>query len=104
MAGDEFWKSWLVFWFLAGPILLSCISFVFGLYLSRRHLNSMMNNLKSSRFIYLWGEGLRRQEWFGRLAVLTQVAGIVLMPRIHFRYGEVNEAEIKNSLTTLNGC
>jgi hypothetical protein len=55
----------------------------------------MMDNLKSSRFIYIWGEGLRRQGWFGRIAVLTQVAGIVLMPRIHIRYGEVSEAEIK---------
>lgn len=56
----------------------------------------MMDSLKSSRFISLWGEGLQRQGWLGRIVVLTQVASIVLMSRIHIRYGEVNEADIKN--------
>lgn len=55
MIPEEFWKSWLAFWFMAGPTLLGFSSFLFCLYLSRRHLNAMMQALNNSRYIHLWG-------------------------------------------------
>jgi hypothetical protein len=61
MIMEEFWKSWLAFWLLAGPILLGFVSTAYSLYLSHRHLDAMMGALKNSRYISLWGPSLRNR-------------------------------------------
>ncbi|MNY27500.1 hypothetical protein D3C86_1614110 [compost metagenome] len=94
--GEDFWKSWLAFWFLAGPILLAIASTAFSLYLSRHHLDAMMEALKNSRYIYIWGAGLRKQGWFGRLLLIAKIAGMVTMPRASIRIGELDPEDIKN--------
>ncbi|WP_228761536.1 hypothetical protein [Pseudomonas sp. MPC6] len=72
------------------------MSFAFSLYLSRRHLDAMMEALKTSRYLYVWGSGLRGQGWFGGVVLVTKIAGIVVMPGMYIRHGEVDPVEIKN--------
>jgi hypothetical protein len=96
MTAEEFWKSWLAFWLLAGPILLAFISIVFNLYLSRRHLDAMMEAMKNSRYMYIWGAAWRRQGWFGRFVLINKIAGMVVWPKAYIRYGEVSYIDIEN--------
>ncbi len=96
MTAEEFWRSWLAFWLLAGPILLACVSIIFNLYLSRRHLDAMMEAMKNSRYMYIWGTAWRRQGWFGGFVLINKIAGMVVWPKAYIRYGEVAYMDIEN--------
>ncbi|WP_434573110.1 hypothetical protein [Pseudomonas sp. Z3-6] len=96
MIPEAFWKSWLAFWLMAGPLLLSFLGLVFNLYLSRRHLDVMMEALKNSRYIYLWGPAWRGRGWFGGVVLLSKIAGIVVWSKAHIRSGDADPVDIKN--------
>jgi hypothetical protein len=93
---EGFWSSWFAFALLAGPILLAFMSIAFSLYLSRRHLDAMLEALKSSRYIAVWAAGLRGHGWFGRFMLEAQVRGMVMWPGPGIRAGEVTADEIRN--------
>ena len=96
MIAAEFWRSWLAFWIMVSPALLALIGFVFSLYLSHRHLDAMMEALKSSRYIYLWGPAWRSRGWFGGCVLIISIAGMVVFPTAYIRMGDVNPADIEN--------
>jgi hypothetical protein len=96
MTTEEFWKSWLAFWLLAGPFLLGLVGIAYSLYLSRRHLDAMMEALKNSRYIYLWGPNLRNQGWIGSVLGIAKIAGMVMMPRASIRIGELDPVDLEN--------
>ena len=96
MIEGEFWKSWLAFWFMTGPTLLGFSSFLFCLYLSRRHLNAMMQALNNSRYIHLWGTAWRRRGWVGGIILIVKIAGMVVFPRAHILNGNVDPTDIGN--------
>ncbi|NQD94895.1 hypothetical protein HP532_19795 [Pseudomonas sp. CrR25] len=79
-----------------GPILLAFGSIAFSLYLSRRHLDAMLEALKGSRHIAVWAPGLLHQGWFGRFMLTAKVSGIVTWPGPLIRAGEVDPEEIRN--------
>lgn len=51
MTAEDFWKSWLAFWFVSGPILLGVMGLAFSQYLTHRHLDAIKEALKNSRYI-----------------------------------------------------
>lgn len=55
-----------------------------------------MEALKNSRYIYVWGPGLRNQGWFGCVVLVIKIAGMVMMPRASIRIGEVDPVDIQN--------
>jgi hypothetical protein len=79
-----------------GPILLAFMSIAFSLYLSRRHLDAMLEALKNSRYIAVWAAGLRGHGWFGRFMLEAQIRGMVMWPGPGIRAGEVTADEIRN--------
>lgn len=89
------WPVWAVLIFNGGPILLGFVSFAYALYLGR-HLDAMMEALKNSRYIYIWGPGLRNQGWFGCFLLVTKITGMVMMPRASIRIGELDPVDIEN--------
>ena len=93
---EDFWSSWFAFALLAGPILLCLVSLAFSLYLSRRHLDAMLEALKGSRYIAFWAAGLRERGWFGRFMLAAQIRGMVMWPGPGIRAGEVTADEIRN--------
>ncbi|MCX2898766.1 hypothetical protein [Pseudomonas mandelii] len=93
---DEFSKSSLAIGLLITPMVLSIASFIFSIYLSRRHLDAIMEALITSRFLIVWGAGWGRQGWVGGIILITKVAGIFVMPTVHIRYGEVDAIEIRD--------
>ena len=93
---EEFWSSWFAFALLAGPILLAFMSIAFSLYLSRRHLDAMLEALKNSHYLAFWAAGLRDDDWFRRFTLAAQIRGMVMWPGALIRAGEVDPDEIRN--------
>ncbi|MEB2519510.1 hypothetical protein SOP85_29415 [Pseudomonas sp. YuFO20] len=89
------WPAWAVLIVNGGPILLGFMSFAYALYL-RRHLDAMMEALKNSRCINIWGPGLRNQGWFGGFLLVTKITGVVIMPKASIRIGELDPVDIEN--------
>ncbi|OXR33521.1 hypothetical protein PSUM_16035 [Pseudomonas umsongensis] len=89
------WPVWAALIFNGGPILLGFVSFAYALYLGR-HLDAMMEALKNSRCIYIWGPGLRKQGWFGCFLLVTKITGVVMMPKTSIRLGELDPVDIEN--------
>ncbi|WP_256668855.1 hypothetical protein [Pseudomonas sp. C2B4] len=87
--------SWLAFLLLAGPVLLAIASIAFSLYLRHRHLDAMLEALKHSRYVHLWGPALGKHG-FGGLLLIAKIAGMVTMPRASIRIGELHPEDIKN--------
>lgn len=59
MTSIDTWSPWIAIIVAGGPILLGAVNTAYCLYLSHRHLDAMMESLKNSRFIYIWGPGWR---------------------------------------------
>ena len=90
------WPVWGLLILNGGPILLSFVGAVFGLYLSQRHLDAIKEALKNSRYIYLWGPSLGRRGVVWSLLEIGKIAGMVLWPRASVGIGEVDPVDIEN--------
>ncbi|WP_108219945.1 hypothetical protein [Pseudomonas sp. GV085] len=89
------WPVWAVIIVDGGPILLAMIAIAYSLYLGR-HLDAMMEALKNSRYICIWGPALRNQGWFGCIALVSKIAGMVVWSTAYIRIGDVDPVDIKN--------
>jgi len=96
MTSIDTWSPWIAVTVAGGPILLAAMNIAYCLYLSRRHLDAMMEALKNSRYIFIWGPGWRGQGWFGGFVLITKIAGMVVRPRAYIRLGDVNPIDIEN--------
>ncbi|PRA46507.1 hypothetical protein CQZ98_23625 [Pseudomonas sp. MYb115] len=94
------WPTWAVLACNGGPLLLGTLGIAYSLYLGR-HLDTMMEALKNSRHIYIWGPGLRNQGWLGCLMLVAKIASMVMMPRISIRMGDLDPNDEKNLPTHL---
>jgi hypothetical protein len=72
------------------------VNIAYGLYLSHRHLDAMMESLKNSRFIFIWGPGWRSQGWIGGFVLVSTIAGMVVWPKDYIRYDKVDAEDIEN--------
>lgn len=93
---EYFGSHWLAILFLGSPFVLICLSLGFTFYLSRRYLDAMIEALPNSRYLYLWGPGLRRSGWFGRFWLMNSIAQMVLCAPIHIRGGDIDPVDIQN--------
>ncbi|KEX93190.1 hypothetical protein [Pseudomonas putida] len=91
----DMWPTWVSITVVGGPFLLGVVGIAYSLYLGR-HLDVMMGALKNSRYIAIWGPGLRTQGWFGCLMLVAKIAGMVMMPNASIRSGELDPEDIKN--------
>jgi hypothetical protein len=89
------WSPWVAIIVAGSPILLAFFGIAYSLYLGR-HLDAMMEALKNSRFIYIWGPSLRKQGWFGCLALISRIAGMVVWSRASIRLGHLDPVDIQN--------
>ena len=102
MTAEEFWRSWLLFWLLAGPLLLAAVNFAYSLYLSRRHLGAIKEALKNSRYIYLWGPSLGKRGVIWSLLEMSKITQMIIMPRSSLIIGELDPSDLENCLPPLN--
>ena len=96
MTLEEFWDSSLSDWIVLAMIPLNLACLIFSLYLIRHHLDAMMEALKNSRFIYLWGPAWRSRGCFGGFVLLSKIAGMMLFPNAYIRIGDVDPVDVKN--------
>ena len=96
MTTEEFWKSWLAFGIVAGPILLTYVGAAFSLYLSHQHMEAIKEALKNSRYIHIWGPSLGRRGVIWSLLEIAKIAGMVLLPWASLRIGELDPTDLKN--------
>jgi hypothetical protein len=96
MTSIDTWSPWIALTVTGGPILVGILNIAYGLYLSHRHLDAMMQSLKNSRFIYSWGPGWRSQGWLGGFVLVSTIAGMVVWPKDYIRYGKVAFEDIEN--------
>ena len=95
MTAEEFWRSWLLFWLLAGPLLLAAVNFAYSLYLSRRHLGAIKEALKNSRYIYIWGPSLGKRGLIWSILEIAKITQMIMMPRASLIIGELDPADLE---------
>jgi len=88
------WSPWAAIIIVGGPFMLIVVTFAYSLYLSR-HLDAMLDSLKNSRHIVVWGMGLRNQGWLGRLMLVAKITGMVMWPGTGIRTGQMDPDDIK---------
>ncbi|MCL6704481.1 hypothetical protein [Pseudomonas sp. T1.Ur] len=96
MSGIDTWSPWIAIIVAGGPSLLGFLGFIFTLYLSHRHLDAMMEALKNSRYIYIWGPAWRSRGWIGGCVLVTSIAGMVVWPKASIQFGDVDPVDVKN--------
>ncbi len=96
MTTEEFWKSWLAFGIVAGPILLAAVNLAYSLYLSHSHLDAIKEALKSSRYIYIWGDSLGKRGLIWSLLEIAKITQMITMPRSSLVIGELDPVDLEN--------
>ena len=96
MTTEEFWRSWLAFWIVAGgPGLLTVAGLAFSLYLTHRHLDAIKEALKNSRYIYLWGPSLGKRGVIWSLLEMSKITQMIIMPRSSLIIGELDPGDLE---------
>lgn len=96
MTSIDTWSPWIAMKATGGPILLAAAGITFSLYLSRRHLDSIKEALKNSRFIYIWGTSLGKRGVIWSLLEISKIAGMVTLPKASIRIGELDPGDLEN--------
>jgi hypothetical protein len=96
MTSEEFWGSWLAFWLVAGPILLSYVSFFYSLYLSRCYLKRFVEALSGSRDIVISAAGLMQSGWLSRIMLVAKITFVVMWPGPRLRAGDLDPDDFRN--------
>ncbi|MFO2466004.1 hypothetical protein OOJ96_21800 [Pseudomonas sp. 15FMM2] len=96
MTVEEFWKSWLAIWFLAGPFLLTAVDLAYSFYLSHRHLDAIKEALKNSRYIYIWGTSLGKRGLIWSFLEIVKITQMIMMPRSSLVIGELDPVDLEN--------
>lgn len=90
------WPLWVAIVVTGGWALLAVVGLAFSLYLTHRHLDAIKVALKNSRYIYLWGPSLGKRGLIWSLLEMSKIAGMVTMPKVHIRLGDLNPADFEN--------
>lgn len=96
MTSIDTWPPWIAIIVAGGPILLSYVSFSYSLYLSRRHLDSLLAALKGSRHIVISAAGLLQRGWFGRILLVARITFMVMWPGPGLRAGDLDPEDIRS--------
>ena len=59
-------------------------------------MDAIKEALKNSRYIYLWGDSLGKRGLIWSLLEMSQIAGMILMPKLHIRHGKLDPVDFEN--------
>lgn len=90
------WSPWAAIIVVGGPILLCYVSFLYSLYLSRRHLGRFLQALNGSRQIVISSAGLAQSGWLSRLLLVAKITFMVMWPGPGLRAGDLDPDDIRN--------
>lgn len=96
MINIDSWNRWAVISFTGGPMILGIVNIAYTYYLRRCHLDDMLKALENSRYVYIWGESLKKQGLIGTGLVIAKIAQIVVWPKSSLKIGELNDMDLHN--------
>lgn len=96
MISIDTWSPWTAITVVGGPILLSYVSFFYSLYLSRCHMNRLLQALNRSRHIIISAAGMMQSGWFNRLLLVAKITFMVTWPSPGLRTGDLDPDDIRN--------
>ncbi|RFD33691.1 hypothetical protein CER19_02680 [Pseudomonas sp. GL93] len=96
MTSIDNWSPWVAIIVAGGWLVLGYAGLGLSLYLTHRHLNAIKEALKNSRYIYLWGDSLGKRGLIWSLLEMSQIAGMILMPKLHIRHGKLDPVDYEN--------
>ncbi|MBV4454311.1 MULTISPECIES: hypothetical protein [Pseudomonas] len=96
MTSIDTWPTWIAIIVMGGPTLLSAVGLSYSLYLTHRHLESIKQALKNSRYIYIWGDSLGKRGLIWSLLEMAKIAGMIVWPRASLINGELDPIDLKN--------
>ena len=96
MTSIDNWSPWVAIIVAGGWLVLGYAGLGLSLYLTHRHLDAIKEALKNSRYIYLWGDSLGKRGLIWSLLEMSQIAGMILMPKLHIRHGKLDPVDYEN--------
>ncbi|MBD8558235.1 hypothetical protein IFT91_06235 [Pseudomonas fluorescens] len=96
MTSIDNWSPWVAIIVAGGWLVLGYAGLGLSLYLTHRHLDAIKEALKNSRYIYLWGDSLGKRGLIWSLLEMSQIAGMILMPKLHIRHGKLDPVDFEN--------
>ena len=96
MTSIDTWSPWVAIIVVGGPILLSYVSFFYSLYLSRCHLERLVEALSGSRDIVISAAGLMQGGWLSRMMLVAKITFVVMWPGPRLRAGDLDPDDFRN--------
>jgi hypothetical protein len=96
MISIDTWSPWVAIIVAGGWLVPGYAGLGLSLYLTHRHLDAIKEALKNSRYIYLWGDCLGKRGLIWSLLEMSQIAGMILMPKVHIRHGKLDPVDFEN--------
>lgn len=96
MTGIHSWPAWWVIAFASGPMLMTCLHFLYSVHTYHRHLPAILDALRSSRYVYTKGRALRNQRWLGAYGAMAKLSGMVLIPKPLIRVADLDSGDIES--------
>lgn len=96
MITDDFWNSWPAFWFMAGPFVVIASNLAYSLYLHHCYQDALLEALKNSRYVYIWGSSLHNRGWMGSILVIAKITGMIMMPKASLQLGELDAEDLRS--------
>ena len=96
MTSIDTWSPWVAIIVAGGWLILGYAGLGLSLYITHRHLDAIKEALKNSRYIYLWGDSLGKRGLIWSLLEMSQIAGMILMPKLHIRHGKLDPVDYEN--------
>lgn len=96
MINIDTWHPWIAILVVGGPIVLGIVSIAYTQYLSYRHLDAIIEALKNSRYIYIWGPSLRKQGVIGNCLMIAKISQMILIPWSSLKIGELDPGDLEN--------
>ena len=95
MTSIDTWSPWIVIFFIGTPGLLAVAGLAFSLYLTHRHLDAIKEELKNSRYIYIWGPSLGKRGVIWSLLEMAKITQMIIMPRSSLIIGELDPGDLE---------
>ncbi|AZE93510.1 hypothetical protein C4J95_1385 [Pseudomonas orientalis] len=96
MTSIDTWSPWIAIIVAGGWLVVGYAGLALSLYLTYRHLDAIKAALKNSRYIYLWGDSLGKRGLIWSLLEMSKIAGMILMPKVHIRLGDLDPVDFEN--------
>ena len=95
MTSIDTWSPWIVIFFIGTPGLLAVAGLAFSLYLTHRHLDAIKEELKNSRYIYIWGPSLGKRGVIWSLLEMSKITQMIIFPRSSLIIGELDPGDLE---------